>query len=106
LQTEQFIMARYGVPFQMSPPIPQLFWIVSLGRSRATSQVGLAFDVHFVVGRYAKATCGLALVGTRGTPSIPEECALPVFTSGPQHSACRVATGRRIPIGIHIEVFA
>ena len=83
-----------------------MFWIVSLSRSGATSHLGLAFDVRFVVGRRAKTTCGFALAGTHGTPLIQAQCALPVFTDGLQHGAYRAAIGRRIPIGIRIEIFA
>lgn len=66
----------------------------------------LAFGARSVVGRPAKTTCGHVAAGTSGTPSIPEEYAPPVFISGPQPNVCPAPAGRRIPIGIRIEVFA
>jgi hypothetical protein len=92
------------VRFRMGPPSRWMFWIVRLTRSRAASHLGLAFDVRFAVGRPARTTYGRAGAATHGTASIPEECAPPVFTSGFQRSACRAAAGRRILIGIRIEV--
>jgi len=68
------------------------------------NQAGLAFAVRFAVGRHAKTTCGLVAAGMSGIRSIPEEWVPSVFTSGPQHNACHVAAGRRIPIGIWTRV--
>ena len=71
-------------------------------RSAATPPAR-ASAVHCAAGLLRNTTSGLALVGIRGTPSIPEEYARPAFISGPQPSAYPVVAGHRIPIGIRIE---
>src|SRR5215469_2563477 len=68
-----FIMAELCLPFRMTPSSPLLYWTVNLSRRSAMSRVRLVFDAHFVVGRHAKMTSGLAAAGMSGTPSIPEE---------------------------------
>ena len=54
-------------------------------------------------GPPAKTTAGLAPAATHGTPSIPEEFARSVSTSGLQPSASRVSGGRRIRSGMQSD---
>jgi hypothetical protein len=92
------------VPFRMTSPGCWMFWILSLSRSRATSQLGLAFEVRCVVGRPARKTSGLAPADTSGTRSILEQFVPPASIGGLQRGASRAPTGRRIRIGIRINV--
>ena len=99
-----FIMAESCLPFRMAPSNPWMYWTARSRRRRARNQAGLASDVRFAAGRRARTTCGLVAAGMGGIRSIPEECAPPAFTSGPQPNACHVAAGRRIAIGICIDI--
>jgi hypothetical protein len=56
-------------------------------------------DASSAVGRPARTTSGLAIVGIYGTRLIREECAQLACTNGLKPSASRAVGGRRIRIG-------
>src|SRR5437660_8945588 len=73
------------------------FWIAKKRRSALRNR--RASDARSAAGRPAKKTDGLVTADTNGTPSTPEESALPVFISGLKPSVCHVAAGRRTRFG-------
>ena len=61
------------------------------------------FAASFVVGLPTSKTFGHLTVGTHGTRSIREACALHPRTNGLRHSAFDADSGHYIPIGMYIE---
>lgn len=72
--------------------------------TRAATRPNHASGVHCAVGLRVRTTSGLAPVGIRGTPSIPEVCVPAVFSSGRRPSAFLVRDGRLILIGMQNEL--
>ncbi len=62
-----------------------------------------ASGARSAAGRPANRTNGFARAAMSGTPSTPEESALPVFISGLRPSASRAADGRLTQSGMHID---
>lgn len=85
-------------------PNPQLSWISSPIRRRASARPAPASAALSAAGHPAKKTSGLVTATMSGTRSILEAYARRVFTSGLRPNVYRAAVGRRIRIGMHSDL--
>ena len=73
-------------PSLMSPPNCLLFQHHEVEKEKGPIPPALASAAHTAARRRARTTSGFALADMNGIRPIREECAPPVFTSGPRVS--------------------